>query len=43
MAKDNIKKLLDDSTGKIESDHKEFEDQIKTSLKEFKNKTLSKI
>ena len=41
MAKDEIKKLLENSKKVIEQDHEDFSKSIKSDLASFKKKTLS--
>lgn len=43
MAKDEIKKLLEDSKGNISAAHDEFAKTIKDDLQKYKKKTLDKI
>ena len=43
MAKDEIKKFLDDSKKVLEQEHSEFENRIKNDLQSFKKKTLDQI
>lgn len=43
MAKQDIKKLLDDANKLLESEHENQVDTIKSELKSFKAKTLEKI
>ncbi len=43
MAKDEIKKLLDNSKKILEQDHINFENTIKNNLTTFKKKTLDQI
>jgi hypothetical protein len=40
MAKDEIKKLLENSKKVIEQDHEDFSKSIKNDLASFKKKTL---
>lgn len=43
MAKQDIKKLLDEASSALESEHNTQADSIKSDLKQFKTKTLDKI
>ena len=43
MAKDEIKKLLENSKKVLAQDYNNFENTIKDDLKNFKKKTLDKI
>jgi hypothetical protein len=43
MAKDEIKKLLENSKKVLAQDYSNFENSIKDDLKNFKKKTLDKI
>ena len=43
MAKEDIKKLLEDAKEGLEQDHEVFVKNIKDDLKTFKKKTLEKI
>jgi len=43
MAKQDVKKLLDDASAALESEHNSQVDSIKSDLKQFKSKTLDKI
>ena len=43
MAKDEIKKLLENSKKDLAQDYSNFENSIKEDLKNFKKKTLDKI
>jgi hypothetical protein len=43
MAKDNIKKLLEDAKQRLDQDHESFIKTIQDDLKIFKKKTLDKI
>ena len=43
MAKDEIKKLLENSKKVLEQDHNNFENSIKDNLASFKKKTLDQI
>ena len=43
MAKENIKKLLEESQKRLEDDNSTFEKIIKEDLKTFKKKTLDKF
>ena len=43
MAKDEIKKLLENSKKVLAQDYSNFENSIKDDLKKFKKKTLDKI
>ena len=43
MAKDEIKKLLENSKKNLEQEHKKFENTIKENLTSFKKKTLDQI
>ena len=43
MAKDEIKKLLENSKKVLEQDHNNFENSIKENLDSFKKKTLDQI
>ena len=43
MAKDEIKKLLENSKRVLEQDNSNFEQTIKDDLKNFKKKTLDQI
>ena len=43
MAKEDIKKLLEDSKQRLYKDHEFFTETIKDDLKTFKKKTLDKI
>lgn len=43
MAKDEIKKLLENSKKNLQQDHDNFVKTIKDDLSSFKKKTLSKI
>ena len=43
MAKQDIKRLLDEASGALESEHNTHADSIKSDLKQFKTKTLDKI
>lgn len=43
MAKDEIKKLLEDSKKILEQDYNKFENTIKDNLASFKKKTLDQI
>lgn len=43
MAKEDIKKLLEEAKERLEQDHKVFVKSIKDDLKTFKKKMLEKI
>lgn len=43
MAKDEIKKLIEDSKKILDQDHEKFSQSIKSDLSSFKKKTLDKI
>ena len=43
MAKDEIKKILENSKKVLEQDHNNFENSIKENLSSFKKKTLDQI
>ena len=43
MAKEEIKKLLENSKKVVEQEHSDFQKQIKQNLNSFKTKTLDKI
>ena len=43
MAKDEIKKLLENSKKEIDRDHENFVNSIKDDLASFKKKTLDQI
>lgn len=43
MAKEDIKKLLEDAKQRLDHDHESFGKTIKDDLKTFKKKTLDKI
>lgn len=43
MAKENIKKLLEESQKRLEDDNLTFEKTIKEDLRTFKKKTLDKL
>ena len=43
MAKDEIKKLIENSKKVLEQDHNNFENSIKDNLTSFKKKTLDQI
>jgi F0F1-type ATP synthase membrane subunit b/b' len=43
MAKDDIKKLLDEAKRSLESEYEDQKNTIKTELQTFKTKTLDKI
>ena len=43
MAKDEIKKLLENSKKEIDRDHENFVNSIKDDLASFKKKTLEQI
>jgi hypothetical protein len=43
MAKEEIKKLLENSKRVLEQEHNNFEKTIKENLKAFKKKTLDQI
>ncbi len=43
MAKEEIKKLLEDSKKQLDQDHEEFVKSIKDDLASFKKKTLDRI
>ena len=43
MAKDEIKKLIDNSKKVLEQDYDNFENSIKDNLASFKKKTLDQI
>ena len=43
MAKEDIKKLLEDAKQRLDQDHESFTNTIKDDLKTFKKKTLDKI
>ena len=43
MAKQDIKKSLDDAGNALESEHKTQADSIRSDRKQFKTKTLEKI
>ena len=43
MAKEEIKKLLEDSKKQLDRDHEEFVKSIKDDLASFKKKTLDRI
>jgi hypothetical protein len=43
MAKDEIKKLLENSKKVIEQEHNKSQDTIKNNLNSFKKKTLDQI
>jgi len=43
MAKQDIKKLLDDASGVLDAEYEEQASKIKSEIKSFKAKTLEKI
>ena len=43
MAKDQIRKIIDDSKRTLERDHEEFVNSIKDDLTRFKKKALDQI
>ena len=43
MAKEEIKKLLENSKEKLDQDHEKFVTSIKDDLAKFKKKTLDRI
>ena len=43
MAKEEIKKLVEESKKQLELEHENFASSIKDDLKSFKKKTLDKI
>ena len=43
MAKEEIKKLLEDSKKQLDQDHEKFENSVKDDLASFKKKTLDRI
>ncbi len=43
MAKQDIKRLLDEASAALETEHSTQADSIKSDLKHFKTKTLDKI
>ena len=43
MAKEDIKKLLEDAKERLEQDHEVFVKNMQDDLKTFKKKTLEKI
>ncbi|MDH3191147.1 MAG: hypothetical protein OEM18_00455 [Nitrosopumilus sp.] len=43
MAKEDIKKLVEDSKKQLEQDHENFTKSIKDDLTSFKKKTLDRI
>jgi len=43
MAKEEIKKLIENSKEVLEQDHEKFSQSIKSDLSSFKKKTLDKI
>ena len=43
MAKEEIKKLLDNSKKVLEQEHEKFQNTIKNDLNNFKKKTLDQI
>jgi hypothetical protein len=43
MAKQDIKRLLDDASSELESENNTQVDSIRSDLKHFKTKTLDKI
>jgi hypothetical protein len=43
MAKQDIKRLLDQASSALETEHNTQVDSIKSDLKQFKTKTLDKI
>ncbi|HET9009752.1 MAG TPA: hypothetical protein VFN17_06500 [Nitrosarchaeum sp.] len=43
MAKEQIKKLVEDSKKTLEQDYENFDKSIKTDLATFKKKTLARI
>ncbi len=43
MAKEDIKKLLDEAARSLEAEHNIQVDAIKTEIRSFKTKTLEKI
>ncbi|MDX1595520.1 MAG: hypothetical protein R3327_01120 [Nitrosopumilaceae archaeon] len=43
MAKEEIKKFVEDSKKSLEQDHQKFSDSIKDDLNSFKKKTLDRI
>ena len=43
MAKEEIKKLIENSKKLLEKDHEKFSQSIKSDLSSFKKKTLDKI
>jgi len=43
LAKDEIKKLLDNSKKVLEEEHDKFQNTIKNNLNSFKKKTLDQI
>ena len=43
MAKDQIRKIIDDSKRALERDHEEFANSIKDDLTRFKKKALDQI
>ena len=43
MAKEEIKKLVEESKSRLDQEHENFASSIKDDLKSFKKKTLDKI
>ena len=43
MAKEEIKKLLEDSKKQLDQDHEKFVNSVKDDLASFKKKTLDRI
>ncbi len=43
MAKEEIKKLLENSTKELDKDHANFEKSIKDDLSSFKKKTIDQV
>ena len=43
MAKEDIKKLVEDSKKQLEKDHENFAKSVKDDLASFKKKTLERI
>ncbi len=43
MAKDQIRKIIDDSKKSLEQDHERFTKSIKDDLASFKKKTLDRV
>jgi len=43
MAKEEIKKLIEESKKTLQQDHEKFSQSIKNDLSSFKKKTLDKI